>query len=336
MQKLLYATGGLFVALILVGLALPRHASVAVSTRIDAYPATVFALVNDFRRVALWSPLLDTDPNARVVFSGPPRGVDAAITWDGNVIGSGSQVIVNSRPFDYVETVINPGEAGAARSWFEIAGDDGATSVSWHFEADYGLNLVGRYFALLLARVIEKDYARGLANLRELAESLPRVDFSDIDIERISVEAMRIAYLATSSRPEPAAISQAMGDAYFEILNYIDRHGLQEAGAPLSITRSFSGSRLQFDAAIPIRGTSEETPRESGGVRTGMTYAGPVIRVRHVGSYRTLGLTHQKIAAYLAALGLERNGDAWESYVSDPTRVPEDELVTFVYYPVRR
>jgi effector-binding domain-containing protein len=334
-QKLLYATGGLFIALILIGLALPRQASVSVNTRIDAYPATVFALVNDFRRVALWSPLLDTDPNARIVFSGPPRGSDAAMTWDGSVIGSGSQVIVDSRPFDYVETVINPGEAGAARSWFEIAGADGATSVTWHFETDYGMNLVGRYFAPLLAGIVERDYARGLANLRELAESLPRVDFSDIEIERISVEAVRIAYLSTSSRPEPAAISEAMGDAYFEILNFIDRHGLAEAGAPLSITRSFTGSRLQFDAAIPVRGGTEETPRESSGVRIGMSYAGPVIRVRHVGSYRTLGRTHQKIAAYLAALGLERNGDAWESYVSDPTRVAEDELLTFVYYPVR-
>ena len=33
-------------------------------------------------------------------------------------------------------------------------------------------------------------------------------------------------------------------------------------------------------------------------------------------------------------LGIERAGDAWESYVSDPTKVPEAELLTYVYYPV--
>ena len=37
-----------------------------------------------------------------------------------------------------------------------------------------------------------------------------------------------------------------MGDAYFEILSFIDQHGLQEAGAPISITRSFSGAELLF------------------------------------------------------------------------------------------
>jgi effector-binding domain-containing protein len=54
-----------------------------------------------------------------------------------------------------------------------------------------------------------------------------------------------------------------------------------------------------------------------------------------VGSYRNLSTTQRKIAAYLAALGIERNGDAWESYVSDPGKTPEAELVTLIYYPVR-
>ena len=135
--------------------------------------------------------------------------------------------------------------------------------------------------------------------------------------------------------PEPAAISEAMGDAYFEILSFIDGHGLSEAGAPMSITRSYSGSELLFDAAIPVRGVSDSTPRDGNTVKIGQSFAGNVIRVRHIGSYRTLATTHRKIASYLAALGVERAGHAWESYVSDPTRVAESELLTYVYYPIR-
>ena len=103
----------------------------------------------------------------------------------------------------------------------------------------------------------------------------------------------------------------------------------------MSITRSFSGSQLLFDSAIPVRGVTAATPRDGKTVRIGKTYAGDVIRVTHRGSYRTLSATHRKIAAYLAAAGIARNGDAWESYVSDPTRVAEAELQTYVYYPVR-
>ena len=126
-----------------------------------------------------------------------------------------------------------------------------------------------------------------------------------------------------------------MGEAYFKILNYIDAQGLEEAGAPLSITHSFSGANPVFDAAIPIRGDIQTAANSDTDVRLGRTYAGTVIRVRHIGPYRTLATTHRKIAAYLAALGIERNGDAWESYVSDPGKTPEAELVTLINYPVR-
>ena len=335
MQKFLYAVGAFVAVLIIIGFLLPRHSRVEVSALVDAPPATVFALVNDFHRVALWAPRTATDANARVLFSGPPRGVGATITWDGVIAGSGTQTIVASRPYEHVATTINPGEAGEAHTWFDFRREDGATRVTWGFAHDHGLNLVGRYFALLLSGVVRREFETGITALEELAESLPPTDFGDLQVEHLVTDAEEIAYLPTTSPPEPAAISDAMAEAYFEILTFIDAHGLAEHGAPMSIVRGFAGSKLRFDAAIPVRGISEATPRSGAAVRLGLTYSGPVIRVRHTGSYRQLGATHRKIAAYLAATGLERNGDPWETYISDPTRVPEPQLLTDIYYPVR-
>lgn len=335
MQKILYGVLAFLVALVVIGFALPRKHSIEVSTEIDAHPATVFALVNDFRRFMLWAPWADTDPNARFIYAGSLRGEGSIVTWDGAVIGSGTQTITTSRPFDYVGIVMNPGETGEARSWFRLTPGTGTTVVHWGFETDHGFNVVGRYFASMLGGVVARDYEAGLRNLKELAESLPSADFSDIDIEHLIVEPVEIALLPTRSRPEPDATAAALGKAYFEILNFIDDQGLQEAGAPLSISRTFAGAEMLFDAAIPVRGVRDETPRDGPGVKIGKTYGGPVIRVRHTGSYRNLGTTHRKIAAYLAALGIERNGSAWESYVSDPAKVAEQELLTYVYYPVR-
>ncbi len=335
MQKLIYGIGAFLALLIIIGFILPQTHRIEVTTEIDAHPATVFALVNDFRRFSLWSPSAHTDPNARYLYSGATRGEGAIMTWDGAIIGSGNQVITASQPHEYVEIAMSPGESGEATSWFQLVPGVGTTIVTWGFETDYGLNIVGRYFSPMLGGVVARDYREGLVALKELAESLPGADFSDIDIETIVVEAEDIAYLSATSRPEPAAIAEAMGKAYFQILSFIDANSLSEAGAPVSITRDFSGSELAFDAAIPVRGLNESTPRNTAGVRIGQTYEGTVIRIRHLGSYQSLTTTHRKISAYLAALGIKRDGAAWESYVSDPGKVAEEALLTYVYYPIR-
>lgn len=333
-RKSVYAVGGFFVLLAVIGILLPSTAHVQREIEIEAPAASVFALLNDFNQVNKWSPWVDTDPNALFTITGPPRGVGASIAWDGRTLGKGSQTIVESVPFSRLVTRLDLGSQGSAVATFDLSKSATGTQVVWSFDNDFGFNLPGRYFGLLLDGIVGPDYENGLINLKSMAERLPAADFGDIEIEHRTVEATDIAYLPTSSVPEAKAISGALGDAYFKLLNFIDKHELREAGAPMSIGGDFNGSELQFTAAIPIRGLGEDLPANASGVRVGRSYAGKVIRVKHTGSYRTLGRTHDKIAAYLAALGIRRNGDAWESYVSDPTRVEESELLTYVYYPV--
>lgn len=334
MQKLIYGIAAALLLLIVIGFMLPRTHRVEVTIEIDAQQATVFSLVNDLRRFADWSPWADMDPNARFLFSGARRGEGAAMTWDGAIIGSGTQVITESRPYEHVLIDMNPGEDGAATSWFRLGPGVGTTLVAWGFETDYGMNIVGRYFAPMLGNIVGRDYNEGLQSLKALAESLPRADFSDIEIEHIVVEAMDIAYLPTTSQPDPASIADALGKSYFRILQFIDQQGLSDAGAPIAMTQNFSGGLMAFDAAIPVRGLADANDTGAAGVRLGKTYAGPVIRVKHLGSYRDLTKTHRSIAAYLAALGIARNGAAWESYVSDPGNVAEEDLLTYIYYPI--
>ena len=335
MKKILWSSGGLVLLLIVVGIMLPSRPRVERDILIDAHAATIFALLNDFRQVSKWSPMLDGDPNAQIDISGPPRGVGASIYWDGHIMGRGRQTIIESVPYERITAQLKLGDEALATATYTLSPAEEMMRVAWLHENDYGFNLVGRYLGMLRGSIIGAEQEEGLARLKELAENLPRADFSGIEIEQIVVEASDIAYLQTTSIPEASAISEAMGEAYFSVLSFIDEHGLDEAGAPMSITRTFSGSELVFDAAIPVRGLSATTPRTGEPVKIGKTYAGPVIRVKHIGPYRTLGTTHDKIAAYLAALGIKRNGDAWESYISDPTRTDEADLLTYVYYPIR-
>lgn len=328
-------TGGGILLLLLTGFAMPSQVHIQRELVIDAHPATVFALLNNLRQMEKWSPKADDDPNARVEFSGPPGGAGASVSWSGQIVGRGRQTITISEPFSRISSIVELDNGSEAEVTFTLEEISHKTMVTWSWERDTGLNILSRIFGLFQDGIIGDEMAAELLSLGDLAERLPRADFSDLQIEQIFVEAVDIAFHRTTSIPEAAAISEAMGDSYFEVLSFIDQFKLQEAGAPMSITRTFSGSELVFDAAIPVRGLSTATPRTGHPVEIGATYAGPVIRVRHMGSYATLGETHDKIAAYLAATGVERNGDAWESYVSDPTRTTESELLTYVYYPIR-
>jgi len=322
-------------AIVVIGVLLPSDPGVERDLLIDARPATVFWLLNDIRQINEWSPYSENDPNARIMLSGPPSGVGASISWSGRIIGQGRQTIIESVPFERIVSEESSADRIEARHTISLTEEDGRTHVTWRREQHFGFNLAGRYFGLLLDGIRGPELAQDLARLAEMAEGLPPADFSDIEIEHIYVESLDIAYVTTRSEPQSEAVTSAMSDSFFDILAFIRRHRLVEAGAPLSVTRTFAGANLVFDAAIPIRGLTGTTPRTENTVKIGKTYEGPVIRARHIGAYATLGRTHDKIAAYLAARGIARNGDAWEAYVSDPERTDESGLVTYVYYPIR-
>jgi len=328
--------GILSIALLLlaVGVFLPSKTSIERSISIQAPQATVFALVNDLQQQQKWSPWFESDPTARFTRKGPARGVGATIEWNGTIIGRGAQVITKSVPYSQLVSKVDTDGSSPAMTSFVIDHDDLTTTVRWKFEMDFGRDLLARYFGLFSDRVIGRDYEHGLQNLKSLAESLPQSDFGNAEIEELLVDSINIAYLPTTSAPQASAISAAMGRSFFKILSFIDSNGLLTAGPPMSISRAFDGGNLVFDIAIPIANSDLQEIDDESGVQLGTTYAGPALRAKHLGPYRELSGTHAMIAAYIAALGLERNGDAWESYVSDPTRTNKSELVTYVYYPV--
>ena len=168
-RKIAYSVGGLLLALIVAGLFLPATAHVERQVHIEAPPATVFALVNDFRRINQWSPWLGTDPNALYTISGPPRGVGATLTWDGRIVGQGSQVIIESEPFNRIVSKLDLGSQGQALGSFEFLQTEKGTSVTWSFDNEFCMNLMGRYRPrdclqlIHLFRVISSIYAHELS-----------------------------------------------------------------------------------------------------------------------------------------------------------------------------
>jgi effector-binding domain-containing protein len=247
----------------------------------------------------------------------------------------GSQTIVADTPYERVDVELDLGPQGSAQSAFLLQPESEGTRLTWTFDTDFGLDIPGRYWGLFLDRQLGPLFAQGLSNLKRRTEALPKVDWSDLEIGITVVPSTTIAYATGDSSTNPTDISAAMAATYGLVLGFVSTNGLQVAGPPLAITNYWDDRGFGFDAGIPVSGTPTRGAGPNSPVRMGETYGGRVVRAVHIGSYNDLENTSAKIEAYIVAHSLERNGRPWDVFVSDPGNVPENELVTEMYYPVK-
>jgi uncharacterized protein YndB with AHSA1/START domain len=140
---------------------------------IKAPPEKIFALMNDFRRWAAWSPYEIKDPAMKRTYSGAASGKGAVYEWDGDKnVGKGRMEIADASPPSRIRLKLDMLKPFDAHNIVEFTLDPeaGATNVTW------ALNGHTPYFAkvvhmlLDMDRMIGKDFEAGLAQLKALAE----------------------------------------------------------------------------------------------------------------------------------------------------------------------
>jgi effector-binding domain-containing protein len=304
---------------------------------IDAPPSVVFSQVNGLRHFNDWSPWVAVMPDAEYTFEGPDFGVGSTIRWSstGPRPESGRQTIVASTPYERVDAEIGFDGRDTSQIAYLLEPENGGTHLTWSFDTDFGINLLGRFRGLLLDRQLGPLFAQGLTNLKRIAEELPKVDWSDLEIGITEVPSRTIAYFTGSSGSDPNEVAAALGAAYGRVAMFISANGLQIDGQPIAIANYWDERGYGFDAGIPVSGAPERGAGPDSPVRMGETYGGRVVRAVHVGPYSGLEETYGVVEAYVTAHKLEANGRSWNVFVSDPGDTPEEELITEIYYPVR-
>ena len=303
------------------------------SMTIDRPASKVFKAVNSMHHFNKWSPWAQLDPNAKYQFTGPEYGVGSQMSWQGNEeVGKGKQTIIESIPNTMVKAELYFDGQGDDPSWatYRVVDKGESSEVSWVFDADFKGNILGRYFGMMMDSMLGPQYEIGLQNLKTLVEAQPVYDFSGFSVE--DVDSQNILYVSTSGNTNQD-MSLVMGTAYAKLTEFMGANNISFGGMPMAITRSWENGVWDFDAAIPVDITSVEG--ETGDIQLGQTYAGRTVKYIQKGSYDQGEASYALMDAYIEEHELELNGNPWEVYANDPASVPESEILTYIYYPIK-
>ncbi len=70
-----------------------------------------------------------------------------------------------------MKSVLDFGTPGTAVAYFNLDENGKNTTVIWGLNTEFGYNVMGRYFGLVLESMLESDYEAGLAKLKEVVEA---------------------------------------------------------------------------------------------------------------------------------------------------------------------
>lgn len=144
------------------------------SQRIRGSADAIFARIDNLREFNTWNPFAAADPSAKIVYSGPSRGVGASYEWDSTGrAGKGRMTIVESqtpRKVNMRLEFLRPFVATNTAE-FSLASEGSVTNVTWAMTGTY--SFVHKLFGIVFSsdKMVGGEFAKGLASLRNLVEA---------------------------------------------------------------------------------------------------------------------------------------------------------------------
>lgn len=174
MKKVLYFILGLIALVLLVALFMPKDYAVEREIVINKPKAEVYDYLESLRNQTQWSVWARLDPNMKTEYKGTDRTVGFTYFWEGNdKVGKGEQEITKITKGERIDTqlrFLKPFESTSeAYMTTESAGPE-QTKVKWGFTGvmPYPMNAMLPFMGM--DDSIGKDFAGGLANLKEILE----------------------------------------------------------------------------------------------------------------------------------------------------------------------
>jgi len=336
-MKVLKIIGIVVGSILLIGIVLafiaPREIAMERTTTIDAPASVIFPMVKYFEKRKEWTHWTRIDPNMDSGLTGADGEVGTEYYWvsDHDSVGEGRQTLTSIKENEAVTShiqFIKPFQS-EADSYMRLTENGNSTLVAWGFRGDMPIpfNILGLF--MNITEGVGKDYDRGLANLKKLAEAAPGNNFRGYVISPIEFQGAEYAIVRGEVAYEELA--PFMENGFNQLMGQMQRQQIEPAGYPCALyfdTQTESGN-MALATAMPVQSGASIEEYE---IYTISPHKALKMEVK--GDYEKLPEAYQAIAEYMAAHSMtQADLPILEEYVTDPTAEPDtSQWLTQVYY----
>ena len=306
--------------------------SVARSVSVNKTSTELFETIANFSTWPRWSPWLCMEPDCSFSVTGEPGQNGHRQEWSGKIIGAGTMEVTGATPDEYLAydlQFLKPWKS-QARVVFRLFPRGDETEVTWTMESTLPFFL---FFMLKsMTAWLSNDFDRGLSMLKEFAESgevLSAVNLGEVEHRH------EMFYVGIHRSCSMREVGPAMHRDLARMNEFLTAHRLPSPESVFTLYHRFDPVKqvAEYTSGFVYSEAVESIPKDAV---TGRLPEHKALRVNHTGAARHLG------NAWAAAMGCARAGHKvnksvamYEVYTSDPSEVPERDLQTDIFLPVR-
>ncbi|RBL93559.1 SRPBCC family protein [Chitinophaga flava] len=333
LKTLAWIVGILLLVLIILIFAAPTQIHVERSVEINAPASIVWNNIVRFEKFNQWNTWKQMDSTAVYTISGDDGTVGAIDAWKGKKIGEGQLQHLSLDPYKSIQqklTFISPFKS-ESDVFFQLTEAAGKTKVVWGFDARYGRPQ--NVMALFMKGALESDFAKGLDNLKKMAEADTRgpgtptgmnVTVREMDYPATTYAALRktipIKNITSYYRNNLSKIYEAATAARLQ------------PGVPCGLFFTWNKEKQETDmaAAIPVPEGSTLGP----GFEIIKLPAAKAAYVEYYGPYDKIANAHVAIQQFIEKKGKKIIPPTIEMYVTYPGKEKDSSkwLTKVIYF----
>lgn len=129
------------------------------------------------------------------------------------------------------------------------------------------------------------------------------------------------------------SIGKKWGELFGELMAHFQKNGIQMAGPPFTVYRSWGTMKVTMEVGLPVAEPSKAVG--DGRVKAMSLPAGKAVTGVYVGPYGKISSGYKEMQEWMAAQKVKPAGAMWEVYLTDPEiEKDQSKLQTQIFWPI--